>query len=74
MKNSRPNRGEQMAKKLKIGSVVIVPWGVNRFVRAKVVDVWDDPDEHIRIQLELDYDEDEDPIVILVSSSRVTAA
>lgn len=64
-----------MAKQLKVGDTVLVPWGLGDPVKATVVEVWGDPPVHVRVQLRPeDADESEEPTIILISPSVVQAA
>lgn len=64
-----------MAKQLRVGSTVRVPWGLDRDVEGTVLEVWGDPPVHVRVQLHFpDDDDDAEPIVLLLAPSSVTAA
>jgi hypothetical protein len=64
-----------MSEKLKPGSVVYVPWGLEGRVRGHVLEVWGDPPDHVRVELELKGEDDsEEPVVLLLSPSVVEAA
>jgi hypothetical protein len=61
-------------EQLVIGAKVKVPWGIDRFVDAEVVEVWGDPAQHVRVRLHLGDTEGEDQPVILLSPSIIEAA
>lgn len=63
-----------MAQELYVGKKVSVPWGLERNVTGKIVEVWGDPPVHVRVQLMLDSDEDAEPVVLLLSPSALNAA
>lgn len=57
----------------KIGDEVDVPWGVDRYLKATVIDVWDTPEAHVKVRIDVDEDPEE-PVVLLLSSSTLSAA
>jgi hypothetical protein len=57
---------------VKVGDLVLVPWGLEEPVRARVVEVWGDPPSHVRVQLLIE-EEGERP-VLLLPESLLTAA
>lgn len=58
---------------VKVGDLVLVPWGLEEPVRGRVVEIWGDPPSHVRVQLLIDED-DERPIVLLPESLLTMAA
>jgi len=64
-----------MARKLKVGDTVYVPWGLEEPVQATVVELWGDPPTQVRVELQLDENDGQDgPVVLLLSPSVLTAA
>jgi hypothetical protein len=61
-------------RQLKVGTRVRVPWGLEGDVEGRIVDVWGDPPEHVRVQLVVDGEEDAEPVVLLLSPSALDAA
>jgi hypothetical protein len=62
-------------RQLRIGDTVLVPWGLNAPVKAKIVEIWGDPPSQVRVQLAFDDDDaDTDPVVLLLSPSTLQAA
>lgn len=59
---------------LKIGDIVLVPWGRADPIRGRVVDVWGDPPVRVRVELLTDYADDEPRSVLLLSPSVVKPA
>jgi len=45
---------------LKVGDLVLVPWGLEEPVRGRVVEIWGDPPSHVRVQLLADEEDDQD--------------
>jgi len=64
---------KHMANKLRVGTTVRVPWGLNSDIEGKIVEIWGDPPTHVRVRLLLDGNEDE-PVVLLLPPSALTAA
>lgn len=64
---------KHMANKLRVGTTVRVPWGLNSDLEGKIVEIWGDPPTHVRVRLLLDGNEDE-PVVLLLPPSALTAA
>lgn len=58
---------------VKVGDVVLVPWGLEEPVHARVVEVWGDPPSKVRVQLLLD-EEDERPVLLLPEELLTLAA
>jgi hypothetical protein len=58
---------------VKVGDVVLVPWGLEEPVHARVVEVWGDPPSQVRVQLLLD-EEDERPVLLLPEELLTLAA
>lgn len=56
---------------LQVGDRVLVPWGFDEVV-GRVVEVWGEPAEHVRVALELQ--EDEEPEVLLLNPRLVKRA
>jgi hypothetical protein len=64
-----------MARQLRVGDTVLVPWGFNPPVKAKILQIWGDPPANIRVQIAFyEDDEDADPIVLLLAPSLLQAA
>lgn len=62
-------------RKVKVGDTVFVPWGHNKSLPARVLEIWGDPASHIRVMLmDMDMDEDEDPFILLLPSSWLATA
>lgn len=60
-------------RQVKVGDVVLVPWGLEEPVHARVVEVWGDPPSQVRVQLLLD-EEDERPVLLLPEELLTIAA
>lgn len=61
------------AESLKVGQIVLVPWGLEEPVKARVVEVWDAA--HVRVELLLaDEDKEAEPVVLLLSPAVLSAA
>ncbi len=58
---------------VKVGDFVLVPWGREEPVRARVVEVWGDPPSQVRVQLLVD-EEGERPVLLLPESLLTMAA
>jgi hypothetical protein len=58
---------------VRVGDLVLVPWGLEEPVRGRVVEVWGDPPSQVRVQLFVD-DEDDQPVVLLPESLLSLAA
>lgn len=58
---------------VRVGDLVLVPWGLEEPVRGRVVEVWGDPPSHVRVQLLVD-DEGDHPVVLLPESLLSLAA
>jgi hypothetical protein len=58
---------------VKVGDVVLVPWGLEEPVHARVVEVWGDPPSQVRVQLLLD-EEDERPVLLVPEEILTPAA
>lgn len=58
---------------VRVGDLVLVPWGLEEPVQGRVVEVWGDPPFHVRVQLLVD-DEGEHPVVLLPESLLSLAA
>lgn len=54
---------------LKIGDRVTVPWGLDEDVDGRVVDIWGDPPDKVRV--ELDLGDEEEPEVLLLNARIV---
>jgi hypothetical protein len=64
-----------MPRHLRIGDTVLVPWELSDPVPAKVLEIWGDPPEHVRVQLTFNGDDpDSDPVVLLLSPASLQAA
>jgi hypothetical protein len=60
---------------LKVGDTVLVPWGLQGDVAGRIVDVWGDPPQHVRVELTFkDDDEGAAPTTLLLGASVVRAA
>lgn len=59
--------------KLRPGTRVSVPWGLDVPRLGTVIEVWGDPPTQIRVEL-LPLDEDAEPAVLLLDPKLVTAA
>lgn len=57
---------------VKVGDVVLVPWGLEEPVRGVVVEIWGDPPSQVRVRLLVD--EEGDQPVLLLPESILTAA
>lgn len=60
-------------QKIKVGDIVLVPWGLEEPLHAQVLEIWGDPPSHVRVELLLDA-EDERPILLLSPSLLTPAA
>lgn len=61
--------------KLKRGSRVLVPWGLDEPREATVIDVWGDPGFPTQIRVELDtFEAGEESTVLLLNPATVTPA
>jgi hypothetical protein len=58
---------------VRVGDLVLVPWGLEEPVQGRVVEVWGDPPAHVRVQLLVD-DEGDQPVVLLPESLLSLAA
>jgi primosomal protein N' len=58
---------------VRVGDLVLVPWGLEEPVQGCVVEVWGDLPSHVRLQLMVD-DEGDDPVVLLPESLLSLAA
>jgi hypothetical protein len=58
---------------VRVGDLVLVPWGLEEPVRGRVVEIWGDPPTHVRVQLLIDED-NERPVVLLPESLLTMAA
>ncbi len=58
---------------VKVGDLVLIPWGLEEPVRARVVEVWGDPPSQVRVQLLADDDEDQ-PVILVPESILNPAA
>lgn len=61
-----------VAKALRVGARVRVPWGLSDDVEGEIIEVWGDPPTHVRVLLWLD--DDSDPAILLLSPDVVAAA
>lgn len=61
-----------MTNELRVGAAVRVPWGLDREVEGKIVEVWGDPPQHVRVEMFLDGDDE--PVIVLLAPSMLTAA
>jgi hypothetical protein len=60
---------------LRVGQTVHVPWGLERDVEGKIIEVWGDPPAHVRVQLHFEEDDEgAEPVVLLLNPAAVTAA
>jgi hypothetical protein len=70
------------AQKLKVGTHVVVPWGLGE-VHGEILEVWGDPAQHVRVRLHLsessepdefgDADEADEDVVVVLSAEVVEA-
>jgi hypothetical protein len=60
-------------RRVRVGDVVLVPWGLAEPVRARVVEVWGDRQSHVRVQL-MAEDDDDQPVILLPESLLNLAA
>jgi hypothetical protein len=58
---------------VKVGDIVLVPWGLEEPVRARILEIWGNPPSHVRVQL-LSEADDERPILLLPPSLLTPAA
>jgi hypothetical protein len=58
---------------VRVGDLVLVPWGLEEPIRGRVVEVWGDPPSQVRVQLLID-DEGEQPVLLLPESILSFAA
>lgn len=63
-----------MAEQLRVGTTVLVPWGLEADVKGKIIEVWGDPPVHVRVQLQLEGDDDGEPVILLLSPSTLETA
>jgi hypothetical protein len=59
-------------QQVKVGDVVLVPWGLEEPVPARVLEIWGNPPSHVRVQLLLE--EDDDRLILLLPPSLLTRA
>ena len=59
-------------RRLKVGDPVLVPWGLAKPLSRRVIEVWGDPDDHVRIKVM--FDGDDEPMFFLVPSSWLLPA
>ena len=66
----------QLDKQLKLGSRVIVPWGLGEPRHGVVVEIWGQPSAptHVRVQLDSVDPDDDELAVLLLSPSVVSPA
>lgn len=62
----------RMAKQLRVGATVRVPWGMQGDVEAKVLEIWGDPPAHVKVRLTLNGEPE--PFTVLLSISTLSAA
>ena len=60
-------------RQVRVGDLVLIPWGLQEPVRARVVEVWGDPPSQVRVQLLADDDEDQ-PVILVPESILNPAA
>jgi primosomal protein N' len=60
-------------RRVRVGDLVLVPWGLKEPVRGRVVEVWGDPQSHVRVRLMIDEEPDQ-PVVLLPESLLSLAA
>jgi len=60
-------------RKLRVGSRVRIPWGLNGWQTGEIVEEWGDAANHIRVRLDTEED-DEEPVVLLLTVSAVEPA
>lgn len=58
---------------VRVGDLVLVPWGLEDPIPGRVVEVWGDPPSQVRVQLLVD-DEGEQPVILLPESILRSAA
>jgi hypothetical protein len=58
-------------KHLKVGDRVRAPFGLGQTLTGRVVEVWGDPPEHVRVEFTFEAD---DPLVLLLPPSLLTPA
>ena len=63
----------EQRRRVKVGDVVRVPWGLEEPVPARVIEIWGDPPSQVRVQLLLD-EEDEPPVLLLPEELLTLAA
>jgi hypothetical protein len=63
----------EQRRRVKVGDVVRVPWGLEEPVPARVIEIWGDPPSQVRVQLLLD-EEDERPVLLLPEELLTPAA
>jgi len=57
---------------VKVGDLVLVPWGLEEPVQGRVVEIWGDPPSHVRVQLLAD--EGDQPVLLLPEEILTPAA
>jgi hypothetical protein len=58
---------------IRVGDLVLVPWGLEEPVPARVLETWGDPPSHVRVQLLIDEEPDR-PVLLLPESILSLAA
>jgi hypothetical protein len=57
---------------VKVGDIVLVPWGLEEPVHARVLEIWGSPPSHVRVQLLLDAEDEQ--LILLLPPSLLTPA
>lgn len=58
-------------RQIKVGDLVLVPWGLGEPLTGRVIEIWGDPPAHVRVKLTF---EEDDPMFLLLPPSLLTPA
>jgi hypothetical protein len=58
-------------QRFEVGDVVLVPWGVATQLTGEIIEVWGDPEDHVRVVIRFERDE---PMFIFTRSSLLVPA
>jgi hypothetical protein len=57
---------------VKVGDIVLVPWGLEEPVRARDLEIWGSPPSHVQVQLLLGAEDEQ--LILLLAPSLLTPA
>jgi hypothetical protein len=58
-------------RRFEVGDPVLVPWGRAEPLNGQIIEVWGDPDDHVRVRVRFEWEE---PMYFLVPSSWLLPA